>query len=281
MNILSQTVPLQYDTIFSPYAAREWKSAFADIGRKGFTGAEIAVAYPDRIDTDELNREAEKNGLAITTISTGQIFGLEGLFLASAEKQIRERAMDIVRGHIALSQKIGRPRVTVGLLRGKPDQPVELSLRLLGEAMLPLAELAEKNDVLLQLEPINRAETTFLHGTRETLRFIDSLGNPGHVGILYDTYHSNLEDGDMAEAIAEAGARITNVHIADSHRGLPGEGTIDFPGIVAAILKTGYGGAFALETLCVPTREHVLACEGEALAGAVRQAQAIGQKTEF
>jgi len=274
MNVLSQTVPLQYDTIFSPYAARDWKSAFEDIGQKGFTGVEIAVAYPERIDADEVNREAEKNGLAVTAISTGQIFGLEGLFLASEEKQIRERTMDVVRGHIALSQKIGRPRVTIGLLRGKPEQPAETSLRLLGEAMPPLAELAEKSDVMLQIEPINRAEATFLHTTRETLRFLASLGNPGHVGILYDTYHSSLEDGDMVQAIREAGARIANVHIADSHRGLPGEGSIDFPGVIAEILKTGYRGPFALETLCVPSREHVLANEGETLLGVMRQAQA-------
>ena len=280
MNILSQTVPLQYDTVFSPYAAKDWKSAFEDLRRKGFTGAEIAVAYPERIDADELNREAGKNGLAITTISTGQIFGLEGLFLASADREVRERAMDVVRGHIALSVKIGRPRVTIGLLRGKPDQPLETSLRLLGEAMPPLVELAEKSDVMLQIEPINRSETTFLHTTREAMRFLHALGDPGRVGILYDTYHSNLEDGDMEEAIREAGARITNVHIADSHRGLPGEGTIDFPGVVAAILNTGYRGPFALETLCVPSREHTLAHDGEALHAVMRRAQETVQKTK-
>ncbi len=275
MNVLSQTVPLQYDTVFSPYAAPDWKSAFADLKKKGFTGAEIAVAYPGRIDADELNREAEKNSLGLTTISTGQIFGREGLFLASDEKQIRERAMDVVRGHIALSKKIGRPGVTIGLLRGKPDQPAEKSLRLLKEAMLPLAELADQSGVLLQIEPINRAETTFLHTVREVADFIRSIGEPESVGILYDTYHSNLEDGGMQEAIAEAGKRITNVHIADSHRGLPGEGTIDFPDVLAAILKAGYRGPFALETLCVPSREHVLSCEGDALLGAVRNAEKI------
>ena len=54
MNRLSQTVPLQYDTTFSPYAAVGWRAAFADLQQKGFTGVEIAVAYPDRIDADAL-----------------------------------------------------------------------------------------------------------------------------------------------------------------------------------------------------------------------------------
>ena len=81
MNRLSQTVPLQYDTTFSPYAAVGWRAAFADLQQKGFTGVEIAVAYPDRIDADALLSEAQARSLAITTISTGQAFGRDGLYL--------------------------------------------------------------------------------------------------------------------------------------------------------------------------------------------------------
>ena len=46
MNRLSQIVPLQHDSIVSPYPAAGWRAAFADLGRKGFTGVEIAVTYP-------------------------------------------------------------------------------------------------------------------------------------------------------------------------------------------------------------------------------------------
>ena len=33
-----QIVPLQHDSIVSPYPAAGWRAAFADLGRKGFTG---------------------------------------------------------------------------------------------------------------------------------------------------------------------------------------------------------------------------------------------------
>lgn len=280
MNILSQTVPLQYNTIFSPYAAQNWKAALADIAKQGFTGVEIAVAYPDHIDADELNRESQNHSLSITTISTGQIFGREGLYLSSLDDAVRARAMDVVRQHISLSAKIGKPRVTIGLLRGKPDQPPERSIKRFSEALPPLAEFAQKHDVILQIEPINRDETTFLHATNDVLRLLDALGNPSHVGILYDTYHSSIEDSDMISAIRQAAGKIANVHIADSHRGLPGEGTIDFPRVVATLLDTGYRGPIALETLCVPTREHVLRYQGERLLAAVSSAQTIAKQTE-
>ena len=89
------------------------------------------------------------------------------------------------------------------------------------------------------------------------------------MGILFDAYHSNIEDGDIVAAIRAAAGRITNFHIADSHRGLPGDGTIDFPTILAAAMDTGYTGAFALETLCLPSREYVLQNEGPALQNVV------------
>lgn len=274
MNVISQTVPVQFDTAVSPYAARDWKQAFADLRKKGFTGVEIAVAYPDEQDADEVLFEAEKNGLKITTISTGQVFGRDGLFLASEDADIRARAMEIVRGHIRLSQRLQtKPNVTIGLLRGKPDFPKETCEALLQKALLPLVTDAEKAGVILQIEPINHAETTFLNGTEDTLAFLHTLGDPENVGLLFDAYHANIEDGDLCAAARLAGKRITNVHIADSHRGLPGEGTIDFPAVIAAILKTGYTGAFALETLCVPSREHVLKSEGEALLAVMRAAE--------
>lgn len=271
MNYLSQTVPLQYDTAFSPYAAVGWRAAFDDLHRKGFTGVEIAVAYPDRIDAEELCRHARTNGLAITTISTGQVFGRDGLFLAAADPEIRARAMAVVRGHIDLSARIGRPHVTVGLLRGRPEEGAA-ALPLFAEAILSLANYAEKRDVMLQIEPINRAETTLLNSTAETLSFLHRLGDPKSVGILFDAYHANIGEGDIAAAIRAAAGRITNFHIADSHRGLPGDGTIDFPMILAAVLDTGYTGAFALEALCLPSREYVLQNEWPALQGAVQAA---------
>jgi len=259
MNKLSQTVPIQYDTGFSPYAAADWRAAFADVAAKGLTGVEIAVAYPDLIDAVDVLNEANKNALAITTISTGQVYALEGAYLTAPEAEKRKRAQEILRGHIDLSEKLGRPPVTVGLIRGKLE-PGEKSalLALLGEALAPLCAYAAERGVTLQIEAINKSETNLLNSTWEALTFLEALGSPISLGLLYDTYHSYLEDGDLCAAIRAAGKKITNVHLADSHRGLPGEGAIDFGAVYSTLMEIGYESAIALETLCVPSREHVL-----------------------
>jgi sugar phosphate isomerase/epimerase len=260
MNIISQTVPVQYDTVFSPYAAAEWTAAFFDVARKGFTGVEIAVAYPGEIDAARVAAEAEKYALAVTTISTGQVYALEGAFFTANDAEKRERAREIIRGHIDLSAKLGFPPVTIGLIRGKLETREKTALLAqLRESLPPLCAYAAEKGVTLQLEPINKGETAFLNSMEECLAFMETLGNPASLGILYDTHHSYLEDASMPAAIRAAKGKITNVHLSDSHRGLPGEGAIDFRAVIKTLTEIGYSGAIALETMCVPSREHVLA----------------------
>lgn len=263
-NIISQTVPLQFDTGFSPYHAVAWQAAFSSLCAHGFTGVEIAVAYPQLIDVDALNNCAKENKLKITTISTGQTYGRDGIYLASTNEGIRMRAMDIVRQHIDLSAKIGHPNVTIGLLRGRPETNIDTAEAILSACIAELAEYAAQNNVMLQIEPICAAETNLLNTVADVTRLLDGIGNPSHCGILFDIYHASLMEKDVLDAFQSVASLVTNVHIADSDRGLPSFTKIDFSRILRHMVQLGYQGAFALETLCVPSREYVLENEGRA-----------------
>ena len=269
INKLSQTVAVQYDSGFSPSAAADWKEAFAYVGKCGLTGVEIAVCYPDQIDVNDLMKTAKKCGVAITTISTGQICGRDQAFLTAEDPEKLKFAQDAIRGHIILSEKIGYPNVTIGLLRCGPglEETQELEDRL-SDSIYPLAKEAEKRGVKLQIEAINKSEASLFHSTASAVDYIRKLNLPS-LGLLYDTFHSNLEDDNSIEAVHYAKGLITNVHMCDSNRGLPGDGTIDFHSIVKALLDDGYTGAFTLETKCVPNQEYVIKNYAEALKKAV------------
>ena len=258
INKIAQTVPYQVDTVFSPFKAEEFDAALDFLGEAGFTGVELAVAYPRKVDPDKLLQKLEARKLAATTLSTGQIYGLEGLFLSSFDSSTRESAADVVKGHAELSAKIGFPPVTIGLLRGKLEQGDKSELLAnFREALLPCVEYAAKLGVILQIEPISRDETVLINTVAEALEFISSLGNSENVGILYDTYHSHKEDGDMTAVVRAAAGKITNVHLADSHRGLPGYGSVNFGAVSRALRSIGYERAYALETLVMPDREFI------------------------
>ncbi|MDR1482760.1 MAG: sugar phosphate isomerase/epimerase [Synergistaceae bacterium] len=258
MNKISQTIPYQFDTIFSPFKAGEFEDALTFLRDVGFTGVEVAVADPRPVDAGELARQVSRRGLSITSISTGQAYDKYGISLSSSDEEKRGEAVEFVKGHVDISEATGSPVVTVGLLRGKIEKDNKASLtQNLRMSMLRCVEYAASHGVNLQLEPINRSETVLINNVAEALGFLEELGNPENLGILYDTYHSNLEDGDMISAVKAASGRIMNVHLADSHRGLPGYGSIDFASIYEAIQGTGYKGAYALETLSIPSSEFV------------------------
>jgi len=258
MNKISQTIPYQVDTVFSPFKAEEFERALRLVAGAGFTGVELAVARPRDVDIDKLNRQIKACGLSITTISTGQAYGLYGLCLSSSDDEVRRTAVDFIRGHIDVSAETGCPPVTIGLLRGKLESDNRhVLLENFKKSLEVCLKHAAERRVKLQIEPINKSETVLLNSTFETLEFLGELGNPDNLGILYDTYHSNLEDGDIKSAIKAAAGRITNVHFADSHRGLPGYGDIDFKSVCALLREAGYAGPYALETLNVPSEEFV------------------------
>jgi len=258
MKRISQTVPLQYDTIFSPFSAAEFDAALDFLASKGFTGIELAVAHPKSVDAENLLKKLATTCLVVTTLSTGQAYALDGLFLSSFDESVRNAAADLIKGHVDLSVVIGRPPVTIGLLRGKLENGEKTALlENFRQALVPCVEYAQKSGVSLQIEPISHEETVLINTVNEALEFILALGNPENVGILYDTFHSFNEDGDMVEAIRAAGKKITNVHLADSHRGLPGYGEIDFGAVGQALQANGYEGAYALETLVTPDRDFI------------------------
>jgi hydroxypyruvate isomerase len=69
-----------------------------------------------------------------------------------------------------------------------------------------------------------------------------------YFGVLYDIYHSAVEGEDMAEVLAEAGALVKYVQLADNPgRGEPGSGNLDWDERLAILRSSGYDGPIGLE----------------------------------
>ena len=258
-NKVSQTIPYQFDTAYSPFSASQYEYALDWVAAQGFTGVELAIAYPQKVDAARLLQSTNSRNLSITTLSTGQVYGRDGLYLAAPEREIRDGAVGIIKGHIDLSAGIGFPPVTIGLLRGdgKTGDNAE-QLQNFRAAMEECVSYALTQNVRLQIEPLNTRESSLFNTVGEVLAFIDSMGNPDNLGILYDTYHADFEKQDPVQLIQAAGKKLFNIHYADTDRQLPGFGNIDFIATHRAILATGYQGAFALEAMTKPSREFVL-----------------------
>lgn len=97
---------------------------------------------------------------------------------------------------------------------------------------------------------------TFVTSMDDLQYLLDRL-DPEYFGVCLDTGHLNLNDKDQVGFILKAGTRLHALHIADNdgsrdqHKmpfgSCTGQGTINFPEVVAALRKVNYDGLFNLE----------------------------------
>ena len=112
-----------------------------------------------------------------------------------------------------------------------------------------------KVSVDLVIEPINHNEINTLNSSSSALRFIKEYDLPMY--LMLDTYHMNIEDGDINESFRLCKDYIKHVHFLDSNRLAPGMGELDMIGIFNTLLSIGYDGYLCLEALRYPSGKAV------------------------
>ena len=269
---VSASISVQYDNPFSPFRGCEWEKGFEWVKACGFDAVEIILSDPSLLDFDRIRRKLDALELGVSTISTGQAMGMEGIAMTSPSALKRQAARERLFADIDFSAAFGKPNVTVGLIRGRGGEASpDIEEALLCRELSVAAEYAAKKGVVLNLEPINRYECKLVHSTAEGDAILEKIGRPENVGILYDTFHSNIEDPDMLAEIQTYAGSISHVHFADSNRSLPGEGHIDFPAVIRTLEQNGYNGYVSLEVLNRPDMEHIRDFAAAAMRGCFGQ----------
>jgi sugar phosphate isomerase/epimerase len=229
----------------------DFARALEGVARLGYDGAELAVRDPALLDVAAIKQLLDGYGLAVPAIGTGQAWGEEGLSLTDAEAAVRRRARARLQTHADLAAIFGA-RLIIGLIRGKLQGDMAEQQRAWAVAGLrQVAAYAAQRGVELVLEPINRYETNFLNTVAETLAFLDEVAAP-NVGLLFDTFHANIEEPSLAGSLRAAGQHLKHVHTADSNRWAPGSGHLDFAAVVATLRQSGYDGWLSAEILPLP-----------------------------
>ncbi|MEA2321733.1 MAG: D-psicose/D-tagatose/L-ribulose 3-epimerase [Solirubrobacteraceae bacterium] len=176
-----------------------------------------------------------------------------GRELVAAPADVVARTQGYVRHCVDVAVAAGAPCVigpiyaSVGRLwRTSPDERRAM-MDDLREALRAPADYAGERGVKLAVEPLNRFETSVLNTTAQALELIDGLP-PESVGLNLDTFHMNIEEKSIPDALRAAGDRLVHLHTCGNDRGAPGRDHIDWDGIRAALLEIGFAGAFGIES---------------------------------
>ena len=253
----SGEVTLQYDYPFAPFPAKDFLKGLDWLKAQGFDGAEICISDYEDVDVQWIRRELDQRSLGCSTISTGQSRTREGISLLHCGEKLRI-AQERMKQHIDAACVLDSC-VTLGLLRGigEPGKE-EQNMASLARNLDPVIEYAQSRGVTIILEAINRYETCLLNNADSVMDFIERhLKNPECVGVLWDLFHSNIEDPAFGPAIERIGKKLKHVHLADSNRWFPGFGHIDFASVIKKLKESGFDGYVSYECLNLPSVEYV------------------------
>lgn len=117
--------------------------------------------------------------------------------------------------------------------------------------MKKLADLAAKDNITLLMESLNRFEGYLINTSKEAIDYVKKV-NKENVKVLLDTFHMNIEENNMSEAIKEAGSYLGELHIGEANRRPPLEGGLDWEEIGHVLNEIGFSGNVVMEPFVKP-----------------------------
>jgi D-psicose/D-tagatose/L-ribulose 3-epimerase len=112
-------------------------------------------------------------------------------------------------------------------------------------------KVAEDCGVLFCIEVLNRFEHFIMNTAEEGIEFAERVGSP-NCKIHLDTFHMNIEEDSIGDAIVEAGSWLGHYHLGEPNRRPPGRGRMPWAEIFGALRKIDYQGALVMEPFLVP-----------------------------
>ena len=109
-----------------------------------------------------------------------------------------------------------------------------------------LSDLASPYGIQLGMEVLNRFENHLLNSAEEGVRFVREVGKD-NVKVMLDTFHMNIEEDNLAEAICTVGNLLGHFHTGECNRKVPGQGRMPWKEIGDALKQINYNGYIIME----------------------------------
>jgi len=212
----------------------------------GYDGVEIPLMNPKEFDIDSIKAEVEKQSIEVLC---GTGLGPD-TDISSTDETIRQDGIDHLKLCIDICEKLGSKQLS-GVLYApwgqlKARNEAERNYINSIEALKQVADYAEKKDVSLCLEVLNRYETYYMNTVEEGLNIINKIDRK-NVGIHFDTFHAHIEEKNMYQAILTGKDRINHVHFCENTRGIPLTGQVRWDEVVQGLKEINYHGWVSIE----------------------------------
>lgn len=229
------------------YFGEEPQIGIKRVAEAGYDGIEL-IGEPDYYDVKQVNKLCADYGLKVSSICS--IYD-NTRDLVHPDARVRANALEYMKklsdftASVQCNMMIAQP-TAVGKPEALAEDATEHAWAI--EGFRAASEYAAKNNVTLCLEPINRYESYMLNSIKQGLAWVKEVGMP-NFALMGDTFHMNIEDPNIADAIRMAGEKLVHLHVAETTRQAPGYGHMDYKAILQALKDIQYDGYITFELL--------------------------------
>lgn len=252
---MTQAFPYSYNVI--GFEGEDVAKSIDRLARLGYDAVEVE-GEPERQDPKRTRKHVEDARLTFSSVCPNFTAERD---LSHPDPEVRKSALAYLRSVSEFAAEIEAPLFIVAPTAYARVRPLAESrdewlwavegIRIVGEHAASLG-------VDLTLECWNRYGSYMLNRLDEGARMWRETGLTNG-GIMADTFHMNIEERSIPDAILAFSDILNHVHLSDSNRLAPGLGHIDFAEVLRALREAGYGGSLAFEL--IPTLPNVLEYE--------------------
>ena len=232
--------------VWTAFVTEEHFPILEKIKKTGYDGVEIPLFDGDAEHYKKIKKELDNLGLGCTAVTvvnadTNPI---------SPDASIRKAGLERIKWALDMTSVMGGDLLAgpyhsaLGVFSGQPPTADERKRAI--EVLTQAADHAQKVKVKIAIEYLNRFECYFLTNAMDAKNLVREINHP-YFGTMYDTFHANIEEKNISQAIASMEDTYIHVHISENDRGTPGSGHVHWDETFKALRKAKYDGWLTIE----------------------------------
>ena len=218
------------------------KYAIEKTAKAGFDLIEILLPTSMELNSKEVKQQLKDNNLDVVCSLNLPKEAHIAFYPEVAEKMIKQ-AIDKT-SELETDFLGGVLHGGIGVFSGNPL--TENEAETIVEVWSKVADYAKEKGVNIGIEPINRYESYVCNTAKNVLDLIEKT-KKDNLFLHLDTFHMNIEEDNFYDPIILAGKKLKHVHITESHRGMLGEGTVNWNELFKALKEINFEGNLVLE----------------------------------